>query len=197
MGCWDRWWRGTAEKGEMKESWRLQLQLQNFSYNWRPHISPHNQCSKHCSSWKVCLERQKLCPERRLSPHYRDSVLPGQRHSRRISPSWCPFYTSLFCCPVCQWSTLSFLPFNLGFNCTMSLATVGLIQWEKVWLFFNFYLFADSFLSVALGRNTRKLLMFFSLENQGWITTRHTLCSLIGIWLCSMKPALNILNWLP
>lgn len=105
-------------------------ELKIWCYNWRRYIISHNQRSKHCSSWKVCLEKQ-LCPERRHSTHYGHTVLPWQRHSRRISPSWCPFYSSPFCCPVCQWSTPCFLAFNLGFSCTMSLATVGLIQWER------------------------------------------------------------------
>ena len=158
--------------------------LEALCYKWRCCIIPPNQCSKHCSSWRV-LEKWKLCPKRRRSTHYSHTVLPWQRHSQRISPSWCPLYRNPFFCPVCQWSTLSFLPFNLGFSCKMSLATVGLIQRERsMALLLFFFLFAASFLSVALGRNTRKLLMFFSPENQGWITTQHTLCSLIGIWLC-------------
>lgn len=100
-------------------------------YNWRRCIIPHNQCSKHCSSWKACLEKQKLCPETRHCIHYGHTVLPWQRHSQRISPPWCPLNSSPLCCPVCPWSTASSLPFNPGFSCTISFTTVGLIQWER------------------------------------------------------------------
>lgn len=157
-------------------------ELKIWYYN-RCYILPHKQCSKHCSSWKVCLQKRKPCPERSLT------VLLWQRLSQRTSPSWCPFYSSPCCCPNCHWSIPSFLPFSLRFRCTVCRATVGLIRWARsMALLLHFYLFiclfATSFLSVALGRNTRKLLMFFSPENQDWITIQHTLCSLTGIWLC-------------